>query len=200
MRSRGWDSHFRSYLYIGFPMMQLLQCGKPSQNKGTAASINANVIFFLVFIFFKWHSSTNVLLLMKADFSEVPEGDAWHRSLLHIQISAIVCDVINPYCGVWWQIVSANYQITQENICGYNKRNIILVVPFRNYLFIHTKLCCKTCSYPVNVHSDLCTKRYIAILSETTLKSAALKKTYRIFGAMILIEHESANNRSVILR
>lgn len=55
---------------------------------------------------------------MKADFSEVPEGNVWHRGLLYIQILEILCDVINPRCGIWWQIVSANYQITQENICG----------------------------------------------------------------------------------
>lgn len=62
---------------------------------------------------------------MKSNLGKVPEGNAWHRGLLYIQISEIVYDVINPYCGVCWQIVSANYQITQENICGYNKRNIL---------------------------------------------------------------------------
>lgn len=59
---------------------------------------------------------------MKADFNKVPEGNAWHRGLQYIQISEILYDVINPCCGIEWQIVSANK--IQENICGYNERKV----------------------------------------------------------------------------
>lgn len=50
-KGRGLDSHFRSYLYIGFPVMQLCcmqKRGKSSQNRDTTASINASVIFFTI--------------------------------------------------------------------------------------------------------------------------------------------------------
>lgn len=52
-----------------------LQCAKSSQNKGATASINSSVIFFLILVF-KWHFSINVFILMKADFSKAPEGNA----------------------------------------------------------------------------------------------------------------------------
>jgi len=46
MRSRRLDSHFRSYLYIGFPKMQLLYS---VVSPPKTASINASVIFFYFF-------------------------------------------------------------------------------------------------------------------------------------------------------
>lgn len=73
-----------------------------------------------------------VFLLMKADFSEVPEGNAWHRGLVYIQILEILYDVINPCCGIWWQIVPANYQHRKIFMAIMKERYLILEVPFRN--------------------------------------------------------------------
>lgn len=117
MGSRGLEFHFVSYLIRSFSNDTVtLQRDKSSQNKGTAMQA------WLSPFFSKWRSSTNVFLPMKADFSKAPESNAWW-GLPYIPISEMVCDMINPYCGVWWQIVSAAYQVTQENICGY-KRNL----------------------------------------------------------------------------